>query len=481
MALQERVRPRIKETIGPEIDTVRPSARPASAVNILQKTDTVLSDIDLVLGPTRIKAPRVVDMDEESAQIRALHDQWDSALGEQPDEGKIANYHPVLARWNFERAQTPEQVEIFRQNELKNIETALRERNRTSESRLRLTFDESGLVQNDMKPDELYQDLLMRGVRYRAENGSQETEREQAEVKGFLKIQSVLSNPETPIGKTFFVVSPPSSVEDSPYKENFVDFYKAAEDPETGKRYIDYVRFASPLGYENYHSIAEDIQPDYFDGEVGSIDAWYLGNPLSLPDEHTTIDDVFSRYFKKDVEAMKEQEFQELWNMYYFPVGLYLIDQITKEDFGPVETAKIWNTLLASPENKKMKAQVKETVLYVAPNAKTLNGEDSQRIGSWVRQFGQETIEDVVVGCGTSGGFKIAGLGGSGGGDEPWSGTYAGKSNSAALFGTRSSTEVMEWFNCPKCAFKADGPVGDSCPGCRLTKDEFAESGGEVC
>lgn len=38
-----------------------------------------------------------------------------------------------------------------------------------------------------------------------------------------------------------------------------------------------------------------------------------------------------------------------------------------------------------------------------------------------------------------------------------------------------------EWFSCPRCKYKATGPVGDTCPGCKLTKEEFSESGGEVC
>lgn len=39
----------------------------------------------------------------------------------------------------------------------------------------------------------------------------------------------------------------------------------------------------------------------------------------------------------------------------------------------------------------------------------------------------------------------------------------------------------QEWFNCPKCKYKANGPVGNTCPGCRLTKEEFIENGGQEC
>lgn len=39
----------------------------------------------------------------------------------------------------------------------------------------------------------------------------------------------------------------------------------------------------------------------------------------------------------------------------------------------------------------------------------------------------------------------------------------------------------QEWFHCPKCDFQADGPIGDTCPNCKLTKDEYAQETGVSC
>jgi len=39
----------------------------------------------------------------------------------------------------------------------------------------------------------------------------------------------------------------------------------------------------------------------------------------------------------------------------------------------------------------------------------------------------------------------------------------------------------QEWFNCPKCEYKADGPIGDICPGCGITKEEYALEVDVVC
>lgn len=47
---------------------------------------------------------------------------------------------------------------------------------------------------------------------------------------------------------------------------------------------------------------------------------------------------------------------------------------------------------------------------------------------------------------------------------------------SKALFGE------SEWFKCPKCDYQADGPVGDKCHSCGLTKEEYAKESKEpVC
>lgn len=46
--------------------------------------------------------------------------------------------------------------------------------------------------------------------------------------------------------------------------------------------------------------------------------------------------------------------------------------------------------------------------------------------------------------------------------------------------GAKGESE-SEWFVCPKCDYHATGPVGNECPSCHLTKEEFAEDGGEAC
>jgi len=67
-------------------------------------------------------------------------------------------------------------------------------------------------------------------------------------------------------------------------------------------------------------------------------------------------------------------------------------------------------------------------------------------------------------------------------------GSTDGKSSSNSLTSTSGSESLArgvfgeaEGFTCPKCLKPADGPVGDTCPNCGITKDEFIKEGGVAC
>lgn len=50
------------------------------------------------------------------------------------------------------------------------------------------------------------------------------------------------------------------------------------------------------------------------------------------------------------------------------------------------------------------------------------------------------------------------------------------------LFGINSLlSDDQEWFTCPKCDYQAEGPIGNTCPGCGLTKEEYAQKTGISC
>jgi hypothetical protein len=422
-----------------------------------------------------VNQPSLVSLgNNELAGVQQLQTRWDKALHiPEKRSGSFANYNPVLARWNWERLQTPQRREVFRENELKNITTALRERHHTKESSVTLFVDEDKKIRNDAFPDEPYEDMLERGRAYREEHGSQDTTREKAEIEGFKKIQHVLTDKNTPVGSTFVVISPPSLIEDTPYTHNFVDMYSVAEDRETGQRKFDYVRYASPLDYDQYGQLATRLQPDFMEQkaeaeretcETLSMDAWFLANPLFMPGDGKSSDELFSEYFADDIKAMEEDAWQKLDSI-YLPYKLYLLDQITKSDFDPIKIAEAYNALLVSTKKEHLPKQ--ETVHVIFDAAKTkLESEEYQRIAAFVNRHGRDRVEEVRAGCGNSGGFSLS----------------IPPEKAPFLFNSVAQFSNKEWFKCPECRYNANGPIGNTCPGCGLTKEEYAEeSGAEMC
>lgn len=414
--------------------------------------------------------------------VNQRHREWNRALGikDEPVVSEYINYNPVLARVNFELQASDKQRAIFHKQEIQNIQTALRERNQTRESRWQFFIDQNHKIRNELFPDEAYEMMLLRGIEYRKTHGSQELDREYAELDGFLHIQAMLTDPQTPLGTKLIVISPPGIVKKTAYPHNFVDIYELAESKITFERYIKYVRFASDLSYEEYRrTISERIDPAYFDDFQGPIDAWYLAHPIQMPlnVKHTSVDDIFAAYFATSaqtaIKAMEEEEFQQLWFIYE-PYVLYYLDQLMKSTFDPIEIAKAWNTILHSTENQKMQQKIQEASFHSStiPLGYIRNFEF---VAAMVKEFGRENVRVVGAGCGSSKGFGFNNI-------DDLDPVKKLLKNSVAKFGIPGLESEQKWFTCPKCGYQADGPIGNQCPGCKLTKDEYAKEGkGEMC
>jgi DNA-directed RNA polymerase subunit RPC12/RpoP len=404
--------------------------------------------------------------EDDLAQIDALQNQWDTTLGiKKRASGEFENYNPVLARWGYERLETNEQKQLFRINEIQNVTTALRERNHTSESRLTLSIGKDKKIHNEVFPDSSYEQVLERGRRYRAENGSNETMREEAEITGFLKIQDSLASDKTSIGTKYFVISPPGLVEDTPYVHNFVDSYELVEN-ERGERAVQYTRFASPLSYDNYKDIANKLDPEYFDEQDGPIDAWYLANPIQVSADsgYKNADEAFAAFFAKDVKAMEEEQFQELYKI-YLPYILYYLDQLTKGDLDPASIAKAYNTLLNSTEDEEMQEESREKTIFVASDSSNLDISVNQQVRSIVEKYGNRDVKEVKAGCGRSGGISF------GGGASDGASSSIFTANSVSQFGTDKYGERS--FKCPDCNETNIRPEGEllmSCQHCGSKK-----------
>lgn len=393
---------------------------------------------------------------------------------------RMPNYDIPVEWWRFNRREPGTDIEQYRRYEFFQVETTLRERDHAATSSVDYLIGQNGQIYNSLLPDEPFGTILERGVAYRKKHGSQETQREQSELEGWRKICAHLSDDATPLHSKAVVISPPGLVDGTSYHDNFVDIYETMQDPVSG-RYIKMTRFASQLDYDRYYDRLKKFDPNYFQETNKPIDAWILSHPIFIDpqtDPRST-DEIFDQVFEKRKGAMKESDFQELIET-CLPVILHFIDRFCEADLNGDGDSKIrdlalsWNAILAKNDRVKDALQGEINDIHVLDGSSE-GPPKFASIQAEVDWYGNQDIKKIEAGCGDSGGLKVRPDG------MPMSPIEKIMSNSAAKYGLKNSKNQKEWFVCPSCDYHADGPVGDTCPGCGLTKDKHAAKGGKVC
>jgi len=419
----------------------------------IESTVAVARDI-----PNKSLSPK---FSQDLAHTGALQDQFNKELG---ITGRVRlNYNPVLERANFERLTTDDRRNNFRNYELWQVQTALRERNHAAKSAVNYIIDEAGYVRNELFPDEPFYQILQRGIAYQEQNGSVELEREHNEYAGWAQACEVLKHPDTPAHAKAIVISGPGIVEGTNYHDNFVDIYEALDDAVTRKRYIKMTRNASKLTYGDYENVIPQLQPEYFNGLKGPIDAWLLGHPIykdpSVDSRNT--DEIFEQIFVKREGAMSEQDFQELWEA-LTPVAMYYINVLCQKDFEPTELAIAWNAVLKISDlaRQNLEARKKPGSLASAQIQLPMFYGNIQEAVNW---FGRQEIETVLAACGPSGGFKI----------EYKDGLVRKNpieeflSNSVGKFGIEEDKYGSLHFDCPHCHWDNKRDYGKLLANCK--------------
>lgn len=419
------------------------------------------------------------DMEE----IARLQQTFDQTAG--LDSRRIRlNYNPVLARWKYEKLLAkgaPEQEIIrFKRYETFQIETTLRERNRAAKSGVNYLVDSQGEVWNERFPDEPFRMVLERGLIYQKEHNSKEQEREQAEYNGWNRACNLLKNPDTPIGTKAIFISGPGIVEGTNYVDNFVDIYEAME--EVGKgRFIRMVRHATDLSYERYRQIAQRLDSDFFNSFTGPIDAWFLEHFIKRDPRFDSrlADEIIDQEFGRREGAMYEDSFQRVFRP-CLPRTSYFIDTLCQKFFDPRELALAWNAILEMNDRGRKSLEQKDGV-SLQEDIWTKPSRSFNSIREEVAWYGRARIDEIAAACGLSSGFKITG------GLSTWNQMVdsLGLSNSVGKFGLEGLRPKVEFngFICPdkECGYRTTAPVGNKCPGCGLTKEEFKNRGGQVC
>lgn len=346
-----------------------------------------------------------VSFESDLSLLETRQQEWNESLGIGSDRySKIRNYNPVISRVNFEKSSGQQEREQFKQTEVFEIQTMLKERYKAFMSSFELMVDDKGNLRSSLFPRDTYEDILRRGIEYRRQNGSPELEREEKELEGILKIQNLSSNPDTPIGTKYLLFSPPGIVENTTYKKRFVDYGELVED-EQKKRSWKFTRFECGLSDEEYARVAELLEPGFFQDQKGPIDAWYLSKPIfKAPHEMPqTADTIFQTYFKRPEDTLDESDMAEI-NEECMPLILHLVNLLASDKFQPEKIALTINATLIRGDKKykqvlarkRGEEKLEEIEIYY------------MRIEDEVENEGRGYVASVDAGCGESGGYDLS-------------------------------------------------------------------------
>ena len=138
---------------------------------------------------------------------------------------RLVAYEPKFDRQAYSEATDKEKLDAYTK---KQLETHLGERFNVLLSQTRFEIRNKEIYgENTQEP---FMDMLQRGAKYRRENGNPvDFDREEAEVIGFSKIQTKLTDEDTKIGAMMLSISPPGK-EESVYKHNFYDVFTLKQD-----------------------------------------------------------------------------------------------------------------------------------------------------------------------------------------------------------------------------------------------------------
>lgn len=369
----------------------------------LEKTIVIARPAERILPPTEVSDTQkliTIDAEEYLARVVRLQNYFDGSLG--ITTGAIRNYNPVLERAMFEQLQlqTGEENEQFKLYEIKQIETALRERYHVATSIVIYDIDEDGKLRSRDLPNQTFEDVLTTGIEYYKQLGSPDVPRMEQERTGILKIQEAFADPNIPVDSKVEVVSGTGLVKGTVFEDNFLDRYELLEDQLTGRRIVRMTRFTSDLSYEQAEKIITDSRPDYFDGRVGPMDEWLLANPIFEG----------SGILIQRKSALKEEVFQKIVRGNSDTIHC-LVDRICESVFTPEKVVVALNAVLNGADYIwEELVSIKDKVVSIASKVVNRIMPIFRTIEEKVNWLGYQVVRAVAGGCGLSAGFSTGSL-----------------------------------------------------------------------
>ncbi|GEM_PF-4938547 len=145
-----------------------------------------------------------------------------------------------------------------------------------------------------------FTEIVEKGQHFRRQNGSEDCERELAELAGFQKLEKIITDPDFSEEASIIVISPRGK-KGSIYQHNFYDVYK-----KIGAK-VEMRRFSSKCSYEAFEIAAAVIDP-FSLIDKDPTDANFLASPLVTYKNMKEIEDLL----QIDRETMCEEELEKL-------------------------------------------------------------------------------------------------------------------------------------------------------------------------
>jgi hypothetical protein len=338
---------------------------------------------------------------KEMEEITALQKEFDAALNRAYSAKDVLtrNYNPVVDRWHVEQLLKSgdfEGLEKFKAEIWSNMRTSLLERSRVAESIYEYKILDGELYSKDF-PKEPFRRVLERGVEWRAQNGSPEQEREQAELLNWDMVTKWAMDREGR-KKRLVSFSRHGMVEGTSYESWFVDEYKYVD---VNPPYVTVTRKSVDLNDISFDQAALRVDKTIFNGfnpQKVNKDVWLLLNPRETDQEFTV-----------PLSGMALKDFEEIYNGNQNRHGIkqfidHYLSILFEKDINWRDLAIAFNAILnkTDEEVELFKKQKDGLLVFTANNYSSVEEE--------IYELGMRAVRAAAsFGCPSSKGYAIPG------------------------------------------------------------------------
>jgi len=368
------------------------------------------------------------------------------------DQGKVLVYDPSFDERDYQGFASFSQEEQtgLKAYTKRQFETYIGER-----VNVILSTTDCDIVNGKIVPDgvnEPMEDIIQRGIEYRKQHGNPiDFEREEAELIGFRKMQSRLTNPNTPIGAKSLSVSPRGE-EGSDYKSDFFDEAVLTLN-ESGKRKIQIRRYLSSLDIDQYQDKLKPFK--VFETTPNAAD--FLRDPIAI-DVFEDPDDI-QTYLNSGVKALEVEKLEKIKQIIAPFVASYISSLINNPEdlwFHRLKYNAVLNQADIALQALRTNDQKLLKDLYL-----TSAFASGDAIEKKMRFLGMQPVREAGGPCpGKSGGFDLGGQLG-----------FTSSPFSVSEFGNiKSSDKQTLCCTCPFCKEQVEAVIGGGkikCPNCK--------------